>query len=92
MKRKTRSVTGTLAYLKRKYVLTYREEKPTVFKIQVVRGGVIGKQDIVAYAANAAHVPETSVQLAMTAFFDASPTSAPTVTVCRWMDSARSAP
>ena len=71
MKRKTRSVTGTLAYLKRKYVLTYREEKPTVFKIQVVRGGVIGKQDIVAYAANAAHVPETSVQLAMTAFFDA---------------------
>ena len=71
MKRKTRSVTGTLAYLKRKYVLAYREEKPTVYKMQIVRGGVIGKQDIVAYAANAAHVPETSVQLAMSAFFDA---------------------
>ena len=70
-KRKTRSVKGTMTYLKRPYTLTYRESKPTVFKLQMVRGSVIGGEEVVAYAAQAAHVPESTVQMAMNGMFDA---------------------
>ena len=51
--------------------LHYRESKPTVFKLQMVRGSVIGGEEVIAYAAQAAHVPETTVQMAMNGLFDA---------------------
>ena len=60
-----------MSYFRRKYKLSYREGKPTVYKIQVIRNNVIGKEQIVPYAAKAAHVPETDVELAMNAMFDA---------------------
>lgn len=66
----TNSVRGNLSYFKRKYTLTYRDEKPTVYKIQCIRGNVIKGDDIVAYAANAAHVPISTVRAAAKAFFD----------------------
>lgn len=71
MKRMTRNISGKMAYMRRRWRLTYREGKPEVFKMQVVRGNVIGKQEIVAYAAKAAHVPESSILLAVNALFDA---------------------
>ena len=70
-KRKTRSVRGTMTYMKRPFTLAYRESKPTVFKLQMVRGSVIGGEEVIAYAAQAAHVPETTVQMAMNGLFDA---------------------
>ena len=52
-KRKTRSVRGTMTYMKRPFTLSYRESKPTVFKLQMVRGSVIGGEEVIAYAAQA---------------------------------------
>lgn len=70
-KRQTRSVRGTMTYLKRPAQLTYRESKPWMFKLQMVRGSVIKNQEVIAYAAQAAHVPETTVAMAMNGLFDA---------------------
>lgn len=71
MKRKTRSVSGAISYLRRPYKLSFLDEKPWVYKLQVVRGNVIKDDEIVAYAAQAAHIPETAIQMAKTALFDA---------------------
>lgn len=71
MKKLSKSIKGGMTYFRKKMRLTYREGKPEVFKIQVVRGNVIGKDSIIPYAAKAAHVPETDIELAMNAFFDA---------------------
>lgn len=69
--RKTRMVTGQISYFKRPYVLTFRDEKPEVFKAQVVRGPVIKGDALIAYAANAAHVPEATIKMAKDALFSA---------------------
>lgn len=70
-KRKTRSVAGGLTFMRRPYVLNYRDTKPTVAKIQLVRGNVIKGDAVVAYAAQAANVPETTILMAQAALFDA---------------------
>jgi nucleoid DNA-binding protein len=64
-------VKGAMSYLKRPFILKFEESKPTVYKMQIVRGSVIKEDDIVAYAANAAHVPETTIMMAKNALFDA---------------------
>ena len=69
--RKTRSVSGNLSWFKRPWILTFRDEKPKVYKAQIVRGPVIKGDDLVAYAAQAAHVPESTIQMAKDALFDA---------------------
>ena len=69
--RKTRMVTGQLSWFKRPYILTFRDEKPEVFKAQVVRGPVIKGDALIAYAANAAHVPESTIKMAKDALFAA---------------------
>ena len=71
MKRVKGIVKGAMTYLKRPYVLKYVEEQPTVYKIQLVRGNVIKEDAIIAYAANAASVPESTVVMAKNALFDA---------------------
>lgn len=71
MKRVKGIVKGAMTYLKRPYVLKYVEEKPTVYKMQIVRGNVIKEDAIIAYAANAASVPESTVVMAKNALFDA---------------------
>lgn len=71
MKKLSKSIKGGMTYFRKKMRLTYRDGKPEVYKIQVVRGNVIGKDSIIPYAAKAAHVPETDIELAMNAFFDA---------------------
>lgn len=67
----TRNVRGRIGWFKRGYVLNYRDEKPQVYKIQIIRGTVIGGSSIVSYAAHASNVPESTVQRAMGALFDA---------------------
>lgn len=71
MKKMTRSIKGAMSFLRRPSVLQYRETKPQVFKNQIVRGPIVRNEEVIAYAAKAAHVPETTVSLAMSAMFDA---------------------
>lgn len=71
MARKTRSVKGAVKYFKRPYILHMKEGKPTVYKIQLCRGRVIKEDDFIAYAAQAAHVPESTMKTAKHAIFAA---------------------
>lgn len=71
MARKTRSVKGGMNYFKRPYVLNFKEGKPTVYKIQLCRGRVVKDADFIAYAANAAHVPESTMITARHAILEA---------------------
>ena len=57
-------------YPKKTY-LRYREAKPEVYKLQTQRGGIIRDSDVTAYAAQAAHVPESTIAMAQEALFDA---------------------
>ncbi len=67
----TKGSTGAISWFKRQVRLTFREEKPIVYKAQVVRGPVVRGDDLIAYAANAAHVPESTVRMAKEALFQA---------------------
>ena len=67
----TKGSTGAISWFKRQIRLTFREEKPIVYKAQVVRGPVVRGDDLIAYAANAAHVPESTVRMAKEALFQA---------------------
>lgn len=67
----TLNVRGTMGWYKRPWVLNYRETKPVVYKLQTVPAPVIGGDAIIAYAAKAANVPETTVRMAKEALFDA---------------------
>lgn len=67
----TGNVRGTMGWFKRPWVLNYRETKPLVYKLQTVPGPVIGGDAVIAYAAKAANVPETTVRMAKEALFDA---------------------
>ena len=49
--RKTRSVKGRVYYFKRPFILHMKEDKPTVYKIQICRGRVVKESDFIAYAA-----------------------------------------
>lgn len=71
MVRKTRSVKGRVNYFKRPFILHMKQEKPTVYKIQICRGRVVKESDFIAYAANAAHVPESMMITAKRAIFEA---------------------
>lgn len=70
-KTRTMGVRGGMKLLAKKTVLNYRETKPTVYGLFPLRGNVVKHEELVRYAAAAAHVPETSVDLAMDALFDA---------------------
>ena len=67
----TLSVSGSMQYYKKKMRLTFREGKPEVYKIAIVRGPVIKGEELINYAANAAHVPASTVRQAKSAIFDA---------------------
>lgn len=67
----TKGSTGVISWFKRQARLGFREGKPVVYKAQVVRGPVVKGDDLIAYAANAAHVPESTVRMAKDALFQA---------------------
>ena len=54
-------VKGAMTYMKRPIVLKFDENEPKVYKLQVVRGNVIKEDAIIAYAAQAAAVPESTI-------------------------------
>ncbi len=62
---------GAIFFYPKKQKLGYLEEKPEVYKLQMMRCPVIDRKGIIAYAAKAAHVPESTVALAQEALFDA---------------------
>ena len=67
----TKGSTGVISWFKRQTRLGFRENKDVVFKAQVVRGPVVKGDDLIAYAANAAHVPESTIRMAKDALFQA---------------------
>ena len=67
----TKGSTGVISWFKRQTRLGFRENKDMVYKAQVVRGPVVKGDDLIAYAANAAHVPESTVRMAKEALFQA---------------------
>lgn len=67
----TGGVQGAISVFKRKYKLTFKEGKPTVYKLQIQRGPVVKGDDLIAYASNAAHVPASTMRTAVSAIFQA---------------------
>ncbi|MBQ9666224.1 MAG: hypothetical protein IJV33_07120 [Bacteroidaceae bacterium] len=65
------SVTGKVLLRRSKMKLGYLDEKPEVWGLHMLRGGVIDNDDIVAYASQAANVPADNVNLALQALLDA---------------------
>lgn len=65
------AVTGGLNLIKRQMKLGYLEDKPTAWGLQILRGAVIGHNDIVQYAAKACNAPANDVDRALTALLDA---------------------
>ena len=65
------SVSGNLSWYKKKTRLYFKENEPLVYKAQPLRGCVVKGDDLIAYAANAAHVPETTIRMAKDALFQA---------------------
>ena len=54
-----------------KVTLHYLDEKPEKYRLHWMRSGVITSEDIIAYAAQAAHVPESYLVMAQEALLDA---------------------
>lgn len=65
------SVTGSVNLIKVQTTLGYIEEKPTVWLLQMLRGAVIGHNQIVQYASKACNAPANDVERALTALLDA---------------------
>ena len=65
------AVTGALNLVKVKKTLGFLEEKPTVWGVQIVRGNVIGHNEIVQYASKACNAPSNDVDTALNALLDA---------------------
>ena len=62
---------GTIKMFPQKVKLNYLEEKPEKYRLHWMRSGDITDEDIIAYAAQAAHVPEACLVLAQDALYDA---------------------
>ncbi len=65
------AVTGALNLRKKEQTLGFLEEKPTVYGLQIIRGNVIGHNEIVQYAAKACNAPTNDVDTALNALLDA---------------------
>mgnify|MGYP002623753519 CR=1 FL=1 len=65
------AVTGKLNFVRKQQKLGFLDDKPVVWGIQMLRGGVIDHDDIVAYAAKAANAPANDVNTALDALLDA---------------------
>ena len=64
-------VKGSILMYPKKMTLNYREDKPEVYQMCHMRNNVIHNKDIIYYAAKAAHVPESTIEMAEEALFDA---------------------
>lgn len=64
-------VKGAILVYPKKVKLSFREEKPEVYQLCHMRSNVIHNKEIIYYAAKAAHVPESTIEMAGEALFDA---------------------
>lgn len=64
-------VKGSFTYLKRPFVLKYLEDNNKVFKIQGVRAPVVKDAAVIAYASQAANIPQSALLMVKNALFDA---------------------
>ena len=62
---------GTITMYPEKVKLYYMEEQPEKYRLHWERGATITDEDIIQYAAQASHVPESSIILAQEALLDA---------------------
>ena len=62
---------GTIKMFPEKVKLNYLEGKPEKYRLHWMRSSAITDEDIIAYAAQAAHVPEACLVLAQDALYDA---------------------
>lgn len=62
---------GTITMYPEKVKLYYLEGQPEKYRLHWERGATITDEDIIQYAAQASHVPESSIRLAQYALFDA---------------------
>lgn len=67
----TAAVAGNILLQKKALVLNFDDNKPVRYILSPVFGKEIRKDSIVYYAAKAAHVPESTISMAMDALFDA---------------------
>lgn len=67
----TRKVRGGLSIAKTQVKCGFEEDRKLLWKWAPVRGAVIKNDELVAYAAKAAHVPESTLSMAVDALFDA---------------------
>lgn len=65
------SIKGGILMYPKEITLNYREEKPKVYQLCHLRNNVIRNKEITYYAAKAAHVPESTIEMAEEALFDA---------------------
>lgn len=65
------SIKGGILMYPKEITLNYRDEKPTVFQLCHLRSNTITSKEITYYAAKAAHVPESTIEMAGEALFDA---------------------
>ena len=62
---------GTITMYPEKVKLYYLEGQPEKYRLHWSKGAAITDEDITQYAAQASHVPESSIVLAQEALFDA---------------------
>ena len=67
----TSSPNGAITMYPEKVKLKYLEGEPEKYRLHWARGPVINDEDIMAYAAQAAHVPESAIVMAQEALLDA---------------------
>lgn len=65
------SVKGGILMYPKEVTLNYRESKPKVYQLCHLRNNVIHNKEVTYYAAKAAHVPESTIEMAGEALFDA---------------------
>lgn len=71
MKTTTSGPKGAITMYPEKVKLYYMEGQPEKYRLHWSRGATITDEDITQYAAQASHVPESSIILAQEALFDA---------------------
>ena len=64
-------IKGAIRMYPKNVKLNFLEEKPEVYQLCHLRSGIIHNKEITYYAAKAAHVPESTIEMAEEALFDA---------------------
>lgn len=64
-------VKGGILMYPKEVTLNYRETKPKVYQLCHLRNNIIHNKEVIYYASKAEHVPESTMEIAGEALFDA---------------------